>query len=384
MRRAKLALAVATLLTTHGVAQAHRPALSEGIRFTLKPRPITLMRYPGPAERARISPLDPVQANDRAHELSIMVQRRKLRLLPEQDLAFASAFNPRSRVILMTVEDRAPVGDGATVSAGFQGVKLSHRGANVTAIDGGERLRTRDWFMPHAMIEIAVAPAVGLSIGYRETLRAYGDAGAAGPMGLSREAFRSFATHLRPERHARLRLDAGWKPSCSVALAITAYEGRIDERLFFADRSYLPSNSGSGGLSGIRMSLTHRPSPHWRWSMRYGEARVHEANGRRVRESSMAVEAGWTSGRWSATLQGAKNSPPALSKDVAQGTGRVRVEGEMRYHLPRFNRGAASISLRLTDPNRLASTVLLREGPAGPVGAADQARGLMLGVDLSL
>ncbi|HKY81104.1 MAG TPA: hypothetical protein VJM09_06495 [Sphingobium sp.] len=382
MRRATIALTTAALLST-GSAKARTPALSEGIHFRLKPQPLTLVRDGDSIERARINMLDPVPRDDREHELAIMVRRQKARPLREQnDRASPSSFNPRSRLILLTVEDRAPLNDLVTVAAGFQGVKLSNRDANVTALGGNARLRTRDWFVPHATIEICPAPSLDVAIGYRETLRAYGETGVAGPMGLTHEAFRTLASRLRPETHNRIRMEAGWKPSPDLTLGISAYRGRIDHRLSFADRTYLPLNSGSAGLEGVSVALNHRLTRHWRWSMRYGQARLREAEGVRAQENSMTLTTGWTSGPWSTTLQGTKSGAPALVGNVGRWSPRVRFEGELRYRLPGIGRAPASLSLRLTDPDRLASTALLRDEPAGPVRAADQARGLMLDIGL--
>lgn len=381
MRHVTIALAL-TALATACPAPAQRPALSEGIRFALKPRPFRLIPEPEPADRVRISPIDPVSANDRSHELAITVRRQKLRLLHNRHGVDAPALDPRSRFILMTVEDRVPVGGTVTAIAGFQGMKLRNRDSNVTATGSGDRLRARDWFMPRATIEIAPAPAIDLALSYRESLWAYDNAGRAGPLGLSREAFRSFAMQLRPERRTRLRIDAGWKPSPDLSLSIAAYDGRIDDRLSFAERSYQPSNSGSAALHGASLALTHRLSSHWRWSMRYGAARVREAGGDRVRESSMTIETGWTHGRWNATLRGTKSGAPALRPEEERWRRRVRVEGEMRYDLPAIGNRPANISLRLTDPDQLVSTALLRDDPAGPARAVDQARGLMLGLGL--
>ena len=383
MHRATLPLVLAGwLLTCHGAAEAQSPPLRESIRFTLKPHTAAFIRKarstPDPADRARITFISRVPANDRTHELTIMVRRQKSRPLRDQYPSWRSPANPHSRFILTSVEDRAPLGELFTLVAGFQGMKLSNRHANITDIN--TRLRTRDWFMPHARIEVAPAPNVELAFDYRETVRAYGDTDMAGPLGLTREDFRSLAGRLQPERHSRQRIDAGWTPGRNVTLGMTAYRGQISDRLSFADRSYLPVNSGSARLHGISLAVEHRLSPNWRWAIRYDAARFRATEGERGREESVSVEAGWASGPWSATLRGASGSRPALTLASDHDRSRRRIEGEIRYQLSA--QSPACVTLRLTDPDRFAGTALLRDELAGPLHAADQARGLMLGADL--
>lgn len=382
MRRAALAL-TGSLLTMPSGAGAQTPALSDGVRFTLKPHRAALLLKawdrPDPAARARISALAQVPVNDRTHELTILVRRQKLRLLREQSLPSPSPINPHSRFILMLVEDRAPLGDMFTLVAGFQGMKLSNRYANVTAADGNMRLRSRDWFMPHARIEITPAPTFGLAFGYRETMRAYGDTDSTGPLGLGREDFRSLASRLKPEKHSRMQIEAEWSPVRNVTMGMTAYRGQIDDRLSFIDRTYLPLNSGSARLHGIAMAVAHKASQDWHWSVRYNAARLRAAEGYHGTEESVTVEAGWASGPWSATLRGTKGSRPALAI-TSDHDRSARIEGEIRYRLSA--RMPACVTLRLTDPDRLAGTALLRDELSSPFRATDQARGLMLSADL--
>ncbi|HEX7876601.1 MAG TPA: hypothetical protein VF489_08460 [Sphingobium sp.] len=380
MRGVALTLLAGALLTGHSAAAAQGPALSNAIRFTLKPQPVAFIgARRDPAERARINPLAQVSANDRAHELTFMVRRQKARLLRSRSLSSLSPINPYSRFILVAVEDRAPLGDLFTLVTGFQGMKLSNRHANVTTLDGNTRLRTHDWLMPYARVEITPGPALGLAISYRETIHAYGDTGVTGPLGLTRGDFQSLAARLRPESRSRLRIDAGWAPAQNVTMRMTAYGGRIDDRLSFVDRTYLPVNSGSARLHGISMAIEHRLSPNWRWSMRYNAARFSTTEGARGTEEGVTLEATWANGPWSATLRGAQGSRPApITPDHDRS--RRRIEGEIRYQLP--SEAPACVTLRLTDPDRFAGTALLREEFAGPLHATDQARGLMLGADI--
>ena len=367
-------------------AQDEMQALNEGIRFTLKPRAAApwVVRSAAAVDRARLTRLSPISADDRGHAMDVLVQRQRLSLSREgggaiDPLARAS-LHPRSRLLLLSVEDRVPMDHGITVMAGFQGVKISNRSANVTAIGSNDRLRVRDAFLPRAGIAVDVAPGVDLSIAYRETLHGFGETGVSGPLGLTRDDFRALTQALRAERHSRLRMDMGWRPLPGLSLAISAHDGRIADRLSFVEGGYMPRNGGSAQLRGGKIMVGHQVSRHWHWSMRYSNTRLRQSDGSSAREASMAVEAGWQAGRWSAMLRGTKGSTPMLAGDIGRWNPRVRVEGEMRYRLP----GAVDVSLRLNDPDRLASSAFLRDDPAGPVRAGDQARALMLGVAMPL
>jgi hypothetical protein len=219
-----------------------------------------------------------------------------------------------------------------------------------------------------------------LGLAYRQPLRGFGETGVTGPLGMTREDFRAMVQTLRPERHDRLAAHIGWTPAPGLSLTIGAHDGRIADRLSFVEGGYMPRNGGSAQLRGESVAVRHHLSRRWHWSMRYTSTRLHQDDGISAHENAVSVEAGWRAGRWNAMLRGTKGSTPMLASDIGRWNPRVRVEGEMRYRLP----GAVDISLRLTDPDRLASSAFLRDDPAGPVRAGDQARGLMLGVAMPL
>lgn len=317
-----------------------------------------------------------VPADDRTDVLEIALRRQKRQFVREEPSPVAPGFNPRSRMVLLTVEDRVPLNGQLTAMIGFQGVKLNNESVNVTAMSRDDRLRARDWFMPRAAITLAPGPDLALTASYREILRGFGETGHSGPMGMAHEEFRSLARTLKPERQDRLRFDAHWQASADFGMVVSAYEGRIGDRLVFADRTYLPRNGGSARLRGVSAGFSHRLSPHWRWAVRYGQARLDGAD--RAKESSLSVETGWTSGPWRARLRGAWSSAPALAGEVRGSGRRVRMEADMRYQL---SDKPLAITLRITDPDRLASTALLSDAPSGLIRATDQARGLMLGAE---
>lgn len=387
MRGATLALMLlpAAALMQDARAQDQIQALNEGIRFTLKPRAARLVvRDAVAVERARLTRLNPVSADDRGHVMDVLVQRKRLSLSREGggaiDPLVRAGLHPRSRLLLLSVEDRVPLDHGITVMAGFEGVKISNRSANVTAIGSNDRLRVRDGFLPRAGIAMAVAPGVDLGIGYRETMRGFGETGVTGPLGLTRDDFRALAQTLRAERHSRLRMDMGWRPLPGLSLALSAHDGRIADRLSFVEGGYMPRNGGSAQLRGGSVAVQHRVTRHWRWAMRIASTRLRQKDGGSARENSLTVESAWRAGPWNAMLRGTKGSTPMLAGDIGQWNPRVRVEGEIRYRLP----GAVDVSLRLTDPDRLASSAFLRDDPAGVARAGDQARGVMLGVAMPL
>ena len=343
MRRTLPILAGATLtLCSAGVAEAQDRSLGRGIQFVLKPRSGMAIRSAAApldaGSQERMTRLAAVPVRDRGHELKMTVSRRKLRFAGPM-LTPSSGFGPRSRMVLLTIEDRVSAGDQVTIMAGAQGGKLSNRGANVTAIASSGRIRTRDWFMPRATVEITPLPALNMALDYRETWRAYGETGGSGPMGLRDDEFRTWAGTLKAETRHRLRFNSSWTPSPETALTLAAIDGAVDNRLSFARRSYLPVNIGSARLTGLELAAVHQASPHWRLSMRYSKAWVDRADEGQAGESRLSAEAGWSTAlgaAWSARRgAAARRSPPSRGPGRAPGppaapTGRRAAEGSAR------------------------------------------------------
>ena len=382
------AAAALTLCASNALAQ--EPGLSEGIHFTLKPRASVPLLPTGmssaPVARSRRSRLGAMPAHDRALGIEIIARRRNLGLVGSRHLvdeAPAPDFAPRSRFTLVMLQDRLPLGKDLTITAGVQGAKISNRGANVTAVAGNDRIRARDWFMPQATVEFTPLPKLDIALGYRETLRAFGETGLSGPMGLPQEEFRAWSRTSRPETHSRLRIDAHWAPAPGTNLTLIGYEGQLRDRLAFIPGAYQARNGGSAQLTGWRFAISQALSHHWRLSLRYGAGIVDQAGGPRARENSASLEANWNDGRWSGSVRGTRTSLPALSPDAGRGNRPLRMEGEIRYRMTSIGRARTSLSLRLADPDQLATTEFLRDDPAGPSFAADQARSLMLGVGLN-
>ncbi len=378
-------------------AVAQAPTIEQGIRFTLKPR-ATPTRLPSPPARAghrmrsfADSP-DRIAVDDRAHDVQIAVQRRTLRyggggataLDRPMDAANPYLFlPPRSRFTRLSVEDHLPLGEHVSATLGWQGVKLSNRNANVTVGAGDDRLRARDWFLPRATLHLRAAPVLTLGLDYAETLRAYGDTGTMGPLGLTREEFRILRRTLRPETHSRLRLTADWTPAANLDLSIAAYGGRLDDRLSFADASYQPVNSGSARIEGGALAVRHRLSPHLLWATRYEAGRLRLSDGATRHEGKFAIEGVWTEGAWRGMVRAVRASAPLLT--AASATNRrkaLRMEAGLDYAADRLCRCALRIAARLTDPDRLAIGAFGEDRPAGPARAVDQARALMFSAAL--
>lgn len=388
MRRLAPLLFALALPPVCGNAQAQVPAIEQGIGFSLKPRATPIRLSPASAAIGRTDSFAAgpgrVAADDHAHDMRIAAQRQTRRFVAgavgaPDGAGTALVVQPRSRVTRLLVEDHLPIGDHVTAMLGWQGVRLSNRNANVTVGAGDDRLRARDWFLPRAALRIDATPTLGLAVDYAETLLGYADTGLAGPLGLTREAFRTLRDNLRPETRSRVRLTADWTPDQSFGLTAHAYGGRLDDRLSFLDRGYLPVNGGSARIEGGSLTARHRLSPHLRWSLRYDAARVRVSGGIMRSERNLAVEGAWTDGPWRATVRAARNSAPAL----AAGRQRpLRVEAGLDYAAASLCLCPLRLAARLTDPDRLASSALGGDQPAGVVRAADQARALMLSAAL--
>ncbi len=404
MARAAIAPGMALLLLAQsGAARAQEevvarvPTIEQGIRFTLKPR-ATPTRLPSPPTRAghrmrsfADSP-DRIAVDDPGHDVQVAVQRRTLRFAGggaaalDRPVDAASPYlflPPRSRFTRLSVEDHLPLGEHVSATLGWQGVKLSNRNANSTVGAGDDRLRARDWFLPRAALHVSAGPALALGVDYAETLRAYGDTGTTGPLGLTREEFRGLRRTLRPETHSRLRLTADWTPAAPFDLSLAAYGGRLDDRLSFAEASYQPVNSGSARIEGGSLTIRHRLSPHLLWSARYEAGRLHLSDGATRRERKLAIEGVWTGGAWRGMVRAVRASAPLLTADrAAERRGGLRMEAGLDYAADSLCRCPLRIAARLTDPDRLAIGAFGDDRPAGPARATDQARALMFSAAL--
>lgn len=406
MARAAVAPGMALLLLAqNGAAQAQggalaiapAPTIERGIRFTLKPR-ATPTRLPSPPAHAghRMRSFadgpDPIAVDDRPHDVQVAIQRRTLRFAGggatalDRPVDAASPYlflPPRSRFTRLSIEDHLPLGEHVSATLGWQGVKLSNRNANITVGAGDDRLRARDWFLPRAALHLRAAPALALGLDYVETLRAYGDTGTTGPLGLTREGFRDLRRTLRPETHSRLRLTADWTPAADFDLSIAGYGGRLDDRLSFAEASYQPVNSGSARIEGGALTVHHRLSPHLLWSARYEAGRLHLSDGATRRERKLAVEGVWTGGAWRGMVRAVRASAPLLTADsAAERSGGLRMEAGLDYAADRLCRCPLRIAARLTDPDRLAIGAFGDDQPAGPARTTDQTRALMFSAAL--
>jgi hypothetical protein len=399
MRRAGCLLAGLAMGGGCTAAQAQMLPLEQGLRYTLKPRTSPSLT-PSPDAMAsggrvslRIDPLARVPADDRTHGIQFVVQRQTRGFISGSSARVnrdggrfgmplpspSSSLSPRSRFTRFSVEDSVALGDHLSAVIGWQGIKLSNRNANVTVGAGNDPMRMRDWFLPHLAMQIRPSDALGMTIGYRETLRAYGDTGLVGPLGMTREDFRALWLGLRPEMHRRLHLGAHWAPAADLGIAITGYRGRIDDRLSFVDRGYAPLNSGSAALHGGSIAATQRLSDRLSCGVRYSNARLRRDDGSAAGERSVAVEGVWADGPWRGRLSAARSSAVALMQARARP---VRIEAGIDYAASALGDRPLRLAMRLTDPDLMASTAFLQDESPRVIGSMEQARALMLSATL--
>lgn len=367
------------LASATGSAHAQDLPLEEGIRFSLQrhpglsPRKRPLSAFP--AFRARMDTIDTVNADDRDQDIRIGVQQTTRRFYEN---AIAPSLDPhalsRSRMTRYIVEDRLPIGEQAVATFGWHGIKVSNRSANVTVGPERDRLRTRDWFLPRATLAIQAGRDLRFSVGYAEKLRAYGDTGTNGPMGLTHETYLALRRTLKPETQSRTQVRGDWSATPAIDLSLALLGGRLDDQLSYAGRGVLPINTGSARIEGAVLEAQHRLTQRLSWSVRYGDARVHISGGDRVRERSLSVESKWRNGPWTTTLSLARNSAPAL---VSGDRRALRIAGGVDYALAGIGGRPVTLSLHMTDPDRLASSSFARDDLSGPLRAADQVRTVM-------
>jgi hypothetical protein len=379
LRAAAVLLCAGAAAATSAAATAQPLPLERGIGFSLKPRQGLLPRISSlqvdPRLRARIGPIERVAADDRVQDIQIGLQRMTHRMVTDGTATpIALSILPRSRLTRYMVEDRLPIGDHVIAAFGWHGIKLSNRNANVTVGTGSERLRTRDWFLPRAALTLRPGGNLSMTIGYTETLRAFGETGLGGPMGLTRDEFQSLRRTLKPETQSRMQLRADWAATPALDLSIAVHGGRLDDRLAFVGRGTLPVNSGSARIEGAVLEASHRLTPQLRWSLRYGDARLRVSGGNALRERSLAIGSVWEEGPWSVSARAVRNGAPALSPHSHRA---LRVEAGVEYAVARIGERPLRLSVRMTDPDRLASTSFALNDLSGPLRAADQARAVM-------
>lgn len=379
-------LALLPCLCPSALAQIH--SIDQTARFTLKP-PVRLTLLRVPARLRRAAPLmstDAPPARDEA-AVTFSIARQTMQFSQQRESG-ARAATPlaghlsRTRVRTLRVEGVLPVDDRATLRLGWSGGKYSNRNANATAAYTNANLRSKDWFQPYAALHWAAGRDLLLRAAYDESLLAYADIGMSGPLALTREDFRALQGELRPERHRHLTFGADWAVTPALRMSLDLYGGRLSDRLAFADGSALPFNRGSADLRGGILTATHRLTPHFSWSLRYGRAIVDRVEGSTAHETQFAAEGRWQAGPWRASLRAARATTPALLSPTDLHDRPIRVSAAVSCQ-PAAAPGL-TIGLRLADPDRLASSIFT--SPVAPLGlrAQDQARSVMLSASLAL
>jgi len=387
--RSRYLLASVALALHGGIASAQEAFLDQSISFTLKP---SIRRAPPVPDRANdphygwAGAIRPLPGDEPDHVLALRLQRQSRQfigtqadILPDRN-APGYDHRPRSRTRMLSVEDRFALSDRVAMTMGFRGLKISNRNANVTIGSGDDRLRARDWFLPRATVSYRPSPAISLSMDYSEAMRAYGDTGFTGPLGLSRPDFDALRLSLRPEKSRIASIRGRWTGE-DMTVTTSLYRADIRNGLSFADRTYLPVNIGSASLSGVRMTASHRVTAHLDWSVRYQHAAVETKTGQSVQEREMALAAAWTDGAWRVAAQASRTGRAALAAPGTQQSP-LRVEGSIEYAPLQQGPGRLRFAARLTDPSRLVSTGLSGPTAMGGLHAVDQARAVMFTADM--
>lgn len=363
------------LACTLAVAGLPGAAMAETIwpdhgHFALKPR-VSIAVHPAPllppSQRpARIYAIELTTAPAEPADLHLALQRRRQRFAALG--AARTGIEPRSSARMVDLLfDLPSIDDRLSANLGWQAVKFSSKAVNVTSPYSRDDLRVRDDFLPSAQLAFAATPRLTMRADYRETVRAYGDIGRIGALGLDMPTFRALRNDLRPERDSRTRVALSWMTP-TLRLELAAYDGQVRDRLAFASQAYLPRNLGSTQLRGMALEAGHSLSRNLLWKLRYDRAQLD--NG--IAEQRLALGGSWHSGPWRGRVTAARTSGSAWG----QGRRAVRVEAGIDY-VPADPR-APRIGLHLTDPDRLMSGRLADQPLSGPIRAADQARALML------
>lgn len=379
MPLAALAIPVSaqTIAPDHGSFMLKRP-----LRFSLLPAMVG-----GTPKSARIYAVELAPSPAEPAVIGIAVQRKRNRMmaLPARRIGtvplptdLSGDAQPRSSLMLVDAHGSLPLADGLQAELGWQGAKLNNRGANVTALYGSDEIKSRDLFLPTGRLAYDAAPGITLRADYRETIQAYAGIGLSGALGLTREGFRSLQADLRPERDRRVRLGGDWAVAPALTLAVDAFDGDVEDRLAFVENGYLPVNRGSAHVRGLAMRAEHQLTPALRLSARYHLAQLRQDQVGRVQEQQLMLEGMWAKGPWRCRIAAAQSSAPAL---MPEDDG-MRLEAGIDYVLA--VRRPMRIGLHLTDPDRLASSRLIRTEASGAARPEDQAQALMLTAALAL
>ncbi|WP_298399724.1 TonB-dependent receptor [Sphingobium sp.] len=376
MRAASLIAAM--LVATPALAQAEdfRPVAAD---FALRPR-IAFAIRPAPAvasaqRPARIYAIDLAPSPAQPADLHLAIQRRRQRFAPPG--AVRTDTQPRSSLrIAAMLFDLPQMDDRLSATIGWQAVKLSNKAVNATSPYSRDDLRVRDDFLPSADMRFAATPRLMLSADYREGIRAYGDSGRIGALGLDQSAFRALRLSLRPERNSRARIGLRWMARDALRLEAAAYDGHVRDSLAFADDGLLPHNLGSAHVRGLMMAAAQRLSPTLDLRLRYDRARADLNDGGARTETRLAAQGEWRHGPWRAGLTLARSGADMWRQQAAA----LRVECGVDY--APADAHALRIGLHLTDPDRLTGDRLAGSLPSGPMRAVDQARALMLNAAL--
>lgn len=370
------------------MAQAQIHSIDQTAGFRLKP-PMRLTLLRAPTDNARRTSFDLNENAPARDEAAILlsVARQTLQFSQQREsgtrlMTPLAGHLSRTRIRTFRVEGVLPIDERASLRLGWSGAKYSNRNANVTAAYSDANLRAKDWFQPHVALHWAAGRDLLLRAVYSERLRAYADIGMNGPLGLAREDFRQFQSLLRPERHRRMQFGADWAATPALRLSVDFHGGRLEDRLAFAERSALPVNRGSADLQGGAIEALHQLTPALNWSVRYSHARVDRLNGGAAQERQLAIGGVWHAGPWRASFRVARNSAPALLLPEDVGNRSLRLSAAISCQPPIMP--GLTLGLRLTDPDRLASSVFT--APDTPLGlrAQAQARSLLLSASLAL
>ncbi|MBV2148958.1 TonB-dependent receptor [Sphingobium sp. AS12] len=382
-------LGLIALALQGGTASAQDIFVDQSISFTLKPAirrsPLLEARRTSP-DYGWIGAIRPLPGDEPDHVVALRLQRQSRRLIGAQadilPAMGASRYDhrPRSRTRMLSVEDHFTLSDQVAMTLGFAGLKVSNRNANVTIGSDDDRLRARDWFLPKAVVHYRPTSAITLSMDYEESMRAYGDTGFTGPLGLSRPDFEALRRSLRPEKSRVASIGGQWSGG-DMIVTTSLYRADIRNGLSFADRAYLPTNIGSARLLGVKMMARHQLTPHLDWSVRYQQAAVDTMTGRSVQEREMALAAAWTSGAWRVAAQGSRTGRAALA---ALGTQQspLRAEGSIEYTPVQQGRQRLRLAARFINPSRLVSIGLSGPTAMGSLHSVDQTRAVMFSADM--